>query len=207
MAQRFSQKANEADRATPIAADKQELLAVQADDHVLGSRDALVTLVEYSDFECGACGAYEGLVKQLAADYAEQLQIVVRHFPLMGHKNSINAALAVEAANRQNQYWAMHNLLFDQQAQWGGKQLANAAMFDAYAEEISLDMEQFASDFNDPALRERIDRDLASGRQLGINGTPTFFLNGDRIPNPRSYEDFKSFIEAALSKVNTEETE
>ncbi len=180
--------------------NRQKLLEIQPDDHILGSMDAPVTLVEYSDYECPACLSYEPLVKQLVQEYEGRLRVVFRHFPLVGHKNAMNAALAAEAAGKQGKYWEMHEALFANQATWGSKQFANSELLEVYAKELNLDLEQFKADRSSQEIRDRIERDKLSGRQLGVNGTPSFFLDGEKIPNPRSYADFKSFVDAALIK-------
>lgn len=201
---RMNLGSSKSDPTTTVDSNRQQLLEVQADDHVLGASDAAITLVEYSDYECSACLTYEPLVKQLAEEYAGRLRIVVRHFPLVGHKNAMNAAMAAEAAGQQGKYWEMHEALFANQETWGLKQFANSELFEVYAEELDLDLEQFRTDRSSQVVRDRIERDKSSGRQLGVNGTPSFFLDGEKIPNPRSYADFKSFIDAALIKAVAE---
>lgn len=178
--------------------DRQQLLAVANDDHIKGNPAARVVLVEYLDFECGVCGTYHPLIKDLLEEFGEEIIVVNRYFPLVGHRNAMNAALAVEAAGRQGKYFEMHDLLFEKQADWIGQQFSNRDLFDQYALELGLEMEQYKRDLDSPEVRERVQRDLESGQALGVNSTPTFFLNGERIPNPRSLEDFRTLIKAAL---------
>lgn len=184
----------------PVSEEKQKLLEVVADDYIKGNKDATVTLVEYLDFECEACGAYYPLVKQLADEFKTEVRFVNRYFPLPGHKNGLPAALAAEAAGRQGKYWEMHNLLFDEQKNWGEKQQLDPAIFEEYAKKIGLNLDQYKKDVKSKEVSERVNRDKTSGTQLGVNGTPTFFLNGEKIPNPKSPEDFKTFIQAAILK-------
>lgn len=185
--------------ATQAPAAGTDLLAVVADDYVKGNPAAPVTLVEYLDFECEACGAYYPLLKQLSADFPDDLRIVTRYFPLPGHKNGMTAALAVEAAARQGKYAEMHDTLFENQAAWGEQQKADPATFERYAAQIGLDMERFKADVKDASVRARVERDLASGRELGNTGTPSFFLNGQKLNNPGSYEALKAAITDAVA--------
>lgn len=183
-----------------VAEEKKQLLNVQADDHIKGNPQASVVLIQYLDFECPVCATYDPVIKQLVKEFGEEVLFVNRYFPLIGHKNAMNAALAVEAAGQQNQYEKMHDLLFAKQSEWGSKQFAELNIFLEYAKEASLDEEQFKNAIAAKETRERVDRDLNAGRQLGVNSTPTFFLAGEKIPNPRSIEDFRTLINAALLK-------
>lgn len=184
----------------PVSDDQKKLLEVVSDDYIKGNKEASVTLVEYLDFECEACGAYYPLVKQLAEEFKTDVRFVNRYFPLPGHKNGLPAALAVEAAARQGKYWEMHDKLFDEQKNWGEKQAADPKIFEGYAQAIGLNMDQFKKDVASKEVKDRVERDKNSGTRLGVSGTPTFFLNGDKIPNPKTPEDFKTFINAAILK-------
>ena len=179
-----------------------ELLTVVADDWIKGNKDAPVTLVEYLDFECEACGSYYPVVKRLSEEFGNNVRFVVRYFPLPGHKNSMTSALAVEAAGRQGKYWEMHNIVFENQRDWGEKQLSDPKIFENYARQIGLDMVQYGKDIASPELKDRIEQDRKSGQKLGLTGTPTFFLNGEKIQNPRGYDDFKALIQSTVSKEN-----
>ena len=106
-----------------------EILSVVSDDWVKGNKDAPITIVEYLDFECEACGAYYPVVKRLSEEYKDEVKFVVRYFPLPGHKNSMTSALAVEAAGKQGKYWEMHNILFENQRDWGEKQIPDPKIF------------------------------------------------------------------------------
>lgn len=174
-----------------------ELAAIVSDDYTIGPATAPVTLIEYLDFECEACGAYFPLVKQLEADYPNELRVVKRYFPLPGHKNGMPAALAVEAAARQGKFNEMHDLLFTEQKNWGEKAAATPAVFEAYAAQLGLNMDQYKKDVASPEVKSRVERDMASGRALGARGTPTFVLNGVRIENPQGIDAFKALIEQA----------
>jgi protein-disulfide isomerase len=174
------------------------LLTVVSDDHVKGNPEAQVTLVEYLDFECEACGAYYPLIKQLGTEFPNDLRIVTRYFPLPGHKNSMTAAIAVEAAGKQGKYWEMHDMLFENQSTWGNKPMPTPQVFEAYAEQIGLDMEKFKTDAADPATKARVQRDFDASGKLGNNSTPSLFVQGKKIQNPPSYEAFKAVIQAEI---------
>lgn len=186
--------------SVPVSEEQKKLLDVVSDDYIKGNKEASVTLVEYLDFECEACGAYYPLVKQLAEEFKTDVRFVNRYFPLPGHKNGLPAALAVEAAARQGKYWEMHNKLFEEQKNWGEKQAADPKIFEGYAQAIGLNMDQFKKEVASKEVKDRVERDKNSGTRLGVSGTPTFFLNGDKIPNPKNPEDFKTFINAAILK-------
>lgn len=186
--------------SAPVSDEQKKLLEVVPDDYIKGNKDASVTVVEYLDFECEACGAYYPLVKQLSEEFKDNVRFVNRYFPLPGHKNGLPAALAVEAAARQGKYWEMHDKLFTEQKTWGEKQAADPKIFEGYAQAIGLNMDQFKKDITSKEVKDRVERDKNSGIKLGVSGTPTFFLNGDKIPNPKTPDDFKTFINAAILK-------
>lgn len=183
-----------------MASVKDGFLTVTDTDYVSGPEDAPAVLVEYLDFECEACGAYFPLVERLKQDFPDDVRIVTRYFPLTMHKNGMTSALAAEAAGQQGKFQEMHDLLFSEQKKWGRKASADPALFEEYARKLGLDMERFQKDVTSSAARERVARDISSGTNLGITGTPSFFLNGEKIDNPKSYEDFKVLVQAVLLK-------
>lgn len=157
-------------------------------------KDTKVTLIEYSDFECPACGAYYPMVKQLGQEF-KNISIIYRHFPLPQHANARGAAQAAEAAGQQGKFWEMHNLLFDNQTTWSGSTAAEQ-IFTAYAQNLGLEMTKFKTDFNSAETKTKIEADYQSGAKE-IDGTPTFFLNDKKIQNPQNYDDFRSIIQQA----------
>lgn len=176
------------------------LTTVVSDDYVTGPENAPVTLIEYLDFECEACGAYFPLVKQLEQEFPNDLKVVRRYYPLPGHKNGLTAALAVEAAARQGKYDEMHDLLFTEQKNWGEKPAPTPQVFEGYAQKLGLDLATFKQDVASQSVKDRVQRDVESGTKLGNTGTPSFYLNGQKIQNPRSLEDFKTLIQAEILK-------
>lgn len=170
---------------------------IKNDDWVFGNNDSPVTLIEYLDFECEVCGVYYPLVKELKEEYKSAIRVVIRYYPLPGHPNSMTAARIVEAAGKQGKFWEMHNLLFETQKNWGERKQSDD-YFLQLASTLSLDMVQLKADFKSDEVLERVTRDKLEGTKIGVSGTPSFFLNGKKLQNPRSIADFKTLINAAI---------
>lgn len=176
------------------------VVTVSETDHVRGAQDGKLTLVEFGDFQCPACGAYEPLVRQVMKDNAQDLKIVFRHFPLTQiHQNALLAAKASEAAGVQGKFWEMHDMLYDKQQEWAGGLNAHDIIV-SYAKELGLNTTQFEADLGSRAIEEKIVSEYQEGIKLGVEGTPTFFLNGIKLENPRSLEEFDKLIKDALTQ-------
>lgn len=174
---------------------------VRASSHRLTEPErSELTVVEFLDFECEGCGAMYPVVERLREEYQDRVTFVARYFPMPGHRNSETAALAVEAAARQGEFEAMYGKLFDTQPQWGEAKESKAALFRGYAEELGLDMGKFDSAVADPGTAERVRTDQRDGLGLGVQGTPTFVVDGAVIPTPGSYDEFREFIENRLAR-------
>lgn len=156
-------------------------------DHASGNPESGLVLVEYLDFECPFCARVTGGLEQVRRHFGDRLLYVQRHLPLDVHPHAVPAALAVEAAARQGQYWAMHDVLFSHQDQLEPEDLVG------YAAELGLDVEQFLRDLDDEELMVRVQRDIGSAEASGVRGTPTFFIRGVRHVGPH---DAASLIEA-----------
>jgi protein-disulfide isomerase len=151
-------------------------LAVGARDHVLGPSDAQFTLVEYGDFECPACGAAYPVLKELRKRMGHRARFVFRNFPLTQiHPRAERAAMAAEAAGREGRFWEMHDRLFENQDALEDEHLLR------YAAAVDVDEDAFAEALEDPKLREHVREDFVSGVRSGVDGTPTFFVNGVRF--------------------------
>jgi protein-disulfide isomerase len=174
-------------------------LLVRADSNKISTSSATVTLVEFSDFQCPACGAYYPVVKQVLAEFKDNITFVYRNFPLTNiHQNAQLAAQSAEAAGRQGKYWEMHDMLFTKQSEWSA---ANARdLFTQYAGTLGINVDQFKKDIDSDYVKKKIDADVNDGTTLGVNATPTFYLNSEKIENPASLEDFKTLIKAAILK-------
>lgn len=183
----------------PVSNVSDQPLEISADDHVEGPAEAPLTLIEYGDFQCPACSGFHPILEQLQQDYEGKLRFVFRHFPLSGlHPHAMAAARAAEAAGRQDKFFAMHDILYDRQKDWEGQADA-ASIFEGYAQELGLNLDQFRSDVN--AATDRVNHDITVGQSLELSSTPTFFLNGQKLEqNPRNLEDFKTKLDQALTQ-------
>lgn len=181
-------------------AEQLDLTSSAAFEQVKGPENAAVTVVEYSDFQCPFCAQAAPIVDQVLAEYPDDVRVVYRHFPLNQiHAQAQLASEAAEAAGNQGQFWEMHDVLFANQSQWSGN-LGARGIFETYAEALGLDMEQFNTDLRDGALTDKVDHDYQSGVTAGVQGTPTFFINGERLQTP-SYAGFVSAIDAELERI------
>jgi protein-disulfide isomerase len=167
-------------------------------DHVKGNPDGQVLIVEYSDFECPACAAYEPLIDQVIQDYGDNVAVAYRHFPLKQiHPDAVPAARASEAAANQSQFWPYHDILFERQAEWS--QLANPyPKFVEYAEELGLDVEQFERDYSSDYAKGVVEFMYRDAIARNLRGTPSIFLNGNPVVGVTSYEDLARQVERAL---------
>lgn len=173
--------------------------SISDSDWVKGNRNAEVILVEYSDFQCSACANYVPIIEQLVQEFGEELGFIYRHFPLkQNHRNAELAAWAAEAAGKQGKFWEMYSLIFENQNEWS---LGNAEkIFTGYAESLELNIEKFKKDINSKEIKEKVENDYQGGLRSGINSTPTFFLNGTKIRNPRNYGEFQNIISRVLAE-------
>ncbi|WP_246079890.1 DsbA family protein [Nonomuraea mesophila] len=173
---------------------------VRPDSHRLQvAPDGKVTLVEFLDFQCAGCKAHYPVIERLRRKYAGKITLVVRHFPLAAHINAMPAARAVEAAAQQGHFEAMYRLMYETQDHWGRQQRSAEGVFRGYAKGLGLDMNAWNKAYDDPATLARVQKDAADGEALGVQGTPTFFLNGTKI-QPRSEDEFTAAIDAALAR-------
>ena len=144
-------------------------------DHAQGAPRSLVTLVEYGDFECPHCGAAYPIVKQIQQAMGSKLRFVYRHFPLTRiHPHAQHAAEISEAASQHGKFWPMHDLLFEHQDALDDRSLI------AYAASLGIDPDWARAALSDGRFQRRVRDDFASGVRSGVNGTPTFFINGER---------------------------
>ncbi len=172
-------------------------LAVSDEDHSKGAENPKVTIVEYSDFQCPGCASVYPTVKQIVSEFPNDVKFVYRHFPLTQiHPNAIPAAYAAEAAAKQGEFWAMHDMIFNTQRTWANES-DPMTHFESYAESLGLDVEKFKEDVERKEVKDKVARDERSAS--GLRGTPTFFLNGKQIDNPANYAEFKTLIENAIN--------
>ena len=175
--------------------------AISDSENIKGDKDAKATLIEYSDFQCPACGAYHPILKKVTDNLGAQVRFAYRHFPLPQHKNAKLAATVAEASGKQGKFWEMHDLIFQNQSDWSEEKNASV-IFAKYANDLGLNLEQFQKDLTSEEIKAKIENDYKSGIKAGVNSTPSFFLNGKKMENPRNYDDFKNAIEQALGQSN-----
>jgi protein-disulfide isomerase len=171
-----------------------------ATSHTVGAGNSGVTLVEYGDFECPACAAFHPIIQQIKADFGDDITFQFRHFPLIQiHQNAMAAHRAAEAAGNQGKFFEMHDLIYERQQSWRASSNPSQ-IFEGYANELQLDMDAFRADVSDSATLATINADIAAGRELNVQATPTFFLNGEQINNEelRDFDSFKRLIEDAI---------
>jgi protein-disulfide isomerase len=151
--------------------------------HALGSQNAPVTLEEFGDFECPPCGLLHPILKNLETEFGPaKLRIIFREFPLVPtHVHALAAARAAEAAGLQGKFWEMHDMIYEHQKDWH-EAFDVRPIFEGYAKTIGLDVEQFRRDIGSEIVERRIFLDGKRAHSLGVNGTPTVFLNGREVP-------------------------
>lgn len=168
--------------STPKSPQKaNEALLVREDSNKIATDGAKVTIVEFGDFQCPACASAHPVVKQLVGDNKGQVNFVFRNFPLTNiHANAIVSAMAVEAAGEQGKYWEMFGKVYETQDKWSESKTA-IDIFVEYAKEMELDVDKFKKAIEENKFKDKIDRDFSDGQILGVNATPTFFVNGEMV--------------------------
>jgi protein-disulfide isomerase len=179
--------------------------AITATEHKQGAGNKGVTLIEYGDFECPACGAYYPLVKQVKEKYKDDITFQFRHFPLVQiHRNAMAAHRAAEAAGKQGKFFEMHDMLYERQQAW--KSETNpSAIFESYATELALNLEQFKREAASGEINDIINADIQEGQASDASATPTFVLNGKKIENPRDLEGFYKLIDDAIKAAESDQ--
>src|SRR5215470_16367644 len=165
-----------------------------------GSDNSVVTLEEFADFECPACGKFYPIMKSIENEYGNRIRVVFREFPLSQHVHAMPAARAAEAAGRQGKFWEMHDLLYQDTETWT-KAPNVAVKFEEYAKRIGLDVERFKHDQVTEEVKRRIMLDHVRGVSMKLHSTPTLYLNGQELPweQMKSVEELRMVIEKALT--------
>lgn len=164
-----------------------------------GNPEASIELIEYSDFQCPACGLFFPAVKELSEQYADDVLVVYRHYPLRSiHEHAQLAGQAAEAAGMQGKFWEMHDMLFERQSEWSSG-LGQKATFARYAQELGLDVERFRADMTSDVARDAVNRGYISAVAAGVNSTPTFFLNGEPVSVAPTVSAFAELIDPLIS--------
>lgn len=172
----------------------------QESNYTRGENKKNVTLVEFGDFQCPACGGYYPIVEEVVEQFKDDISFQFVNFPLTAiHPNAMLAHRSAVAASNQGKFWEMYNLLYQNQQVWTnlqGAQVANT--FRSYAESLELDMDKFDADQKSETTNAIVNADIKKGKDLGVSGTPTFFLDGKKLENPKDAEAFKKVIEEAI---------
>lgn len=170
-----------------------------SDDPAFGPDDAVITIVEFSDFYCSFCGRFANqTLPQLQANYGDKIRFVYRDMPIIGGQASVDAAIAASCANQQGKFWDYHNLLFS------NPEARDITARVAFAGELGMDVAAFETCINDPAQLDEVRLDLLDGQALGITGTPAFYINGRFLSGAQPYDTFKLLIDTELAKLGVE---
>ena len=184
--------ANPSNNQAPTA----DLSEIIDDDSINGDEDAKVTIVEFSDYECPFCEKfYTGAYQQIKQKYIDtgKVNFVYRDFPLSFHQNAQKAAEAAECAGEQDKYYEMHDLLFEKGVVGG------ASTYKQYAREIDLNTAKFDQCLDSGEMAQEVKNDFSAGQQLGVSGTPAFFINGQKLVGAQPFQAFEPIIEQALN--------
>ena len=177
---------------------KQANEGVVITEHIKGNKEATITLTEYSDFQCPACASFTEVVDEVLAEYGNDIRFEYKHFPLISiHPQAVAGGIAAEAAGQQGKFFEMHDKLFENQKTWSTSPNPQT-FFNQYAEEIGLDVDQFKRQYKSSVLRDQVMSGYNEARELGLTGTPSFFLNGQRM----SFETYQDFLDAIAEAVN-----
>jgi protein-disulfide isomerase len=175
--------------------DPNKIYEVSADDDpYIGPKDAKVTLIEFSDFECPFCRKNVATIKELIKTYGGKIKVVFRDFPLDFHKNAKSAALAAGCAADQGKFWQYHDKLFENQEKLELESLK------LYAKELGLNTAEFNKCLDSKKHEAEIEKDIQDGQKVGVSGTPTLFINGRKVEGAQPIDQFKKIIEEELKK-------
>jgi protein-disulfide isomerase len=166
-----------------------------------GNENGIITVTEYADFQCPACASFYPIVSQVKEQFKDDVRFEFKHFPLVQiHPNATTAHRAAQAAASQGKFWEMHDLLYERQQAWS--QSTNpTSVFEEYARELNLDIEIYKADVASSDTLAIINADIEAGKQVNVNSTPTFFIDGNQVEDGASIasvEDFANAIQAAI---------
>ena len=168
---------------------------VTPEEHIQGPENAPVTLVEYGDYECPHCGRAYPVIKRVQKHFGKRLRFVFRNFPLSElHPHAESAAETAEFAGAHGKFWEMHDLLFENQERLSGD------LYLKLAEQLSLPIEALTKALEEGTYQTRVRADFSSGVRSGVNGTPTFFINGKRHDGPFDYETLVPAIQGQIGR-------
>jgi len=181
----------------PIPTEAEKIEVSADDDAIKGDKDAPVTIIEFSDFECPFCAKFfKETLPLIEKEYMQEgkVKLIYRDFPLSTHANAQKAAEAAECAGEQDKYYEMHDKLFEQ----GVK--GSVDLFKQYAKDLGLNAEKFNDCIDSDSMASEIQKDMSDGQSYGVSGTPAFFINGKFISGAQQFDTFKQVIDAELAK-------
>lgn len=177
-------------------------------DRYYGNDEQKVVLIEYGDFQCPACATMFPVVKSLKEEYADSLTFIFRHLPLTNiHPNALATATAAEAAGQQGKFFDMHDKLYQNQSAWTNAGVGErGAVLEQYAQEIGLNLDQYRQDVASPDVSAKINRDQATATNFGLSSTPSFILNGQKLPESVALnaEEFTKTVREALEAASVQ---
>ncbi len=162
------------------------------DDPMLGNKNAAVTIIEFTDFQCPFCSKARPTVKELLSKYDDKIRYVLRDYPLDFHPNAQKASEAAQCAADQDKYWPYSDIL------WANQRALDVASLKKYAAEVKLDQKKFDECLDSGKYTEEVKKDFADGAKAGVNGTPSFFINGQMLTGSRPIEQFQEIIDEQL---------
>jgi Protein-disulfide isomerase len=166
---------------------------VTSSDHIQGESEAPIELVEYGDYQCSYCGQAYFIIKNIQKEMGKDLKFIFRNYPLEDlHPNALHAAIAAETAANHGKFWEMHDTLFENQ-----RRLDDSAII-SYAQKIGLDVKSFEKEFGSQSTIEKVEYDTASGNKAGVEGTPTFFVNGKRFNGNWTNSSFLEYLKSLV---------
>ena len=170
-------------------------------EHTIGNANGKVVMIEYGDYQCPGCRTAAPEAKRVAEKYKDHVALVFRNYPIPSlHPNARAAAAVAEAAGLQGKFWEMHDLLYTNQGTWSNARAKERTdVFSGYAKQLGLNVDKFNADLASGAVTKKIDFDVAVGRQLQIDGTPTFFINGNKL-NLGDASSIENAVKDALKK-------
>jgi protein-disulfide isomerase len=182
---------------SPVVADTNLLIGQLS--YMTGTKDAKVNVVEFGDYQCPACAYANPIVQQLIEAYKNNpnVNFVYRNFPLPQHSNAMISSEAAEAAGAQGKFWEMHDMLYKGQNEWSGNPKA-LEVFTGYAQKLGLDIKAFTDAVSQEKFKDAILKDRSDAQALGINSTPTFFVNGKKTNGILGFDEFKKLIDGKL---------
>jgi protein-disulfide isomerase len=191
-----------------LGKDSETVVDATGSNNWYGQENGVITLTEYADFQCPACAQFAPLVSQVKEQFKDQIRFEFKHFPLVQiHPNATSAHRAAQAAANQNKFWEMHDLLYQNQNSWSSVS-SPATTFETYAQQINLNLDTYKTDYESGDVLSIINADIAEGKNLGVAGTPTFFIDGKKIEDTESIasvDGFTKVIQDAIDAKNNEQ--